>query len=106
MMNKKSILTQLRPFLLVAIGLAGALECRADIFRILDKEKDAIQCRVDLIQQAQHEILLSYYILNDDVIGQTLFYWLVQQAQTKKVQVKILIDALGSKVSLPMVEAM
>ncbi|MFN8355269.1 MAG: phosphatidylserine/phosphatidylglycerophosphate/cardiolipin synthase family protein [Spirosomataceae bacterium] len=104
MMNKKSILTQLRPFLLVAIGLAGALECRADIFRILDKEKDAIQCRVDLIQQAQHEILLSYYILNDDVIGQTLFYWLVQQAQTKKVQVKILIDALGSKVSLPMVE--
>lgn len=76
----------------------------ADIFRILDNEKDAIQCRIDLIQQAKSEILLSYYIINDDVVGLTLFDLLIQQAQRKGVQVKILIDALGSKVSMQMVE--
>lgn len=90
----------MKSFLLVM----WCMPCHADIFRILDNEKDAIQCRIDLIQQAKSEILLSYYIINDDVVGRTLFDLLMQQAQRKGVQVKILIDALGSNVSMQMVQ--
>ncbi len=74
---------------------------KADTFRILDKDKDALQCRIDLIQQAQSEILLSYYIVNDDVLGNALFYLLVEAAQKRGVKVHLLVDAFRSGIAKP-----
>lgn len=73
----------------------------ADTFRILDHEKDALQCRADLIEQAQKEVLLSYYIVNDDLIGKALFQLLIAAAQQRGVKVCLLVDALRSKIAGP-----
>ncbi len=70
-------------------------------FRVLYDPKAALQCRIDLIQQAEHEILLSYYILKDDLSG-TLLLDLLAAASKRGVVVQILIDRNGSEISAPM----
>ena len=46
----------------IAVTLAGASPARADTVRVLDSDLDAAQARIDLIQQAENEILAAYYI--------------------------------------------
>lgn len=67
----------------------------ADQFRLLRKDSDALQARVDLIQQAKHEILVEYYsVWNDDqsISGVALLI----DAAKRGVKVKILLDALSN----------
>jgi cardiolipin synthase C len=72
------------------------------IFHVLYDSKDALQCRIDLIQQAKKEILVSYFILTDDLSG-TLFLHLLAEASSKRgVIVQVIIDKNGSKISAPM----
>lgn len=88
-------------FLFCCIFLFPYFSKSADIFRILDTEHDALQCRLDLIEQSQKEILLSYYIVIDDVIGMAIFDLLVEASEKRGVKVKILVDALNTKISKP-----
>jgi len=75
----------------------------ADIFRILDSEGDALQCRIDLIQQSKQQVLLSYYVVNEDLVGLALFDLLVEASRDRGVKVCLLIDAVRSKISKPVV---
>lgn len=88
--------------ILLFLGLLlSSLSLKADVFRILDDEEDALQCRIDLIERAQKEILLSYYILNDDLVGMTIFSALIDAAQNRGVKVCLFVDAVNSKISNP-----
>lgn len=49
--------------------MGNAQIAKADEFRILSKEREALQCRIDLIARAQKEILISTYIIREDEVG-------------------------------------
>ncbi|MBK6571713.1 MAG: phosphatidylserine/phosphatidylglycerophosphate/cardiolipin synthase family protein [Saprospiraceae bacterium] len=70
--------------------------------RVLYEPKDALQCRVDLIRQAKKEILLSYFIIVDDLSGSILLNLLAEASKERGVLVRILMDKNGSKISAPM----
>ncbi len=61
-----------------------------------------MQCRIDLVQQAKKEILLSYYIIKDDLSGSVLLNLLAEASSKRGVIVQILMDGNGSKISEPM----
>lgn len=88
-------------YLLLVLFLLILTQLRADVFRILDDETDALQCRIDMIEQAKSEILLSYYILNDDLVGMTIFSALVEAARDRKLKVCLFVDAVNSKIRKP-----
>jgi putative cardiolipin synthase len=69
--------------------------------RVLYEPKDALQCRVDLIRQAKKEILLSYFIIVDDLSGSVVLN-LLAEASKRGVVVRILLDKNGSRISAPM----
>jgi putative cardiolipin synthase len=69
----------------------------ADKVRLLDVDHDALQARVDLVQQAKSEILAEYFsVWNDDQsVGG---FALILDAARRGVKVKIVMDALSNKV--------
>lgn len=69
--------------------------------RVLYEPKDALQCRVDLIRQAKKEILLSYFIIVDDLSGSVVLN-LLAEASKRGVVVRILLDKNGSKITATM----
>ncbi len=85
----------------MSVILTVPFNLKADVFRILNEETEALQCRIDLIEQAKTEILLSYYILNDDLVGMTIFSTLIDAAQNRGVKVCLFVDAVNSKISNP-----
>ncbi|MBL7831309.1 MAG: phosphatidylserine/phosphatidylglycerophosphate/cardiolipin synthase family protein [Saprospiraceae bacterium] len=87
--------------LFLMLVLLIAPKANADVFRILEDETEALQCRIDLIEQAKSEILLSYYILNDDLVGMTLFSALIEATQKRGVKVCLFVDGVNSKISNP-----
>lgn len=60
-------------------------------YRILSREREALQCRWDLIHQARKEILISTYALKNDVIGFATLQLLIEAAE-RGVSVRLLID--------------
>lgn len=85
-------------FPLLFLLLLPVRTVRADRFRIIDNPTEALQCRIDLIQQAKTEILVSYYIIKDDESGKCLLGLLADAAQ-RGVLVRVLMDANASKIS-------
>lgn len=85
---KKTLL----PLIVLASNLAFA-----DELRFLRADSDALQARVDVIQEAQKELLVEYYsVWNDNQsIGGTA---LLIDAAKKGVKVKIILDALSNTV--------
>lgn len=73
-------------------------QSRKNIYRILNNEKDALQCRIDLIQQAGKgdEVLLSTYIIRDDIVGLTMLQ-LLAEAEQRGAVVHLLVDDLGNR---------
>lgn len=64
----------------------------ADVFRVLHKDNDAGQIRVDLIQQAKESIDIEYYIFGNDAFtlpGLSL----LREANRRGVRVRLLLDA-------------
>ncbi len=111
--NPPCLLLRIHPYLsdmlkniLFASLLLGFLTANAQpqrhFFHVLYDSKDALQCRVDLIQQAKKEILLSYYILKDDLSGTVLLNLLAEASAKRGVIVQILVDRKGAKISAPM----
>lgn len=79
---------------LLALLLIGttAVSARADSFRLLHTNHEALQARVDLIQQAQRQIDASYYWIDDDQVG-ALFLSRLRAAALRGVRVRLLVDA-------------
>ncbi|QEF98297.1 Major cardiolipin synthase ClsA [Stieleria maiorica] len=82
--------------LLVAIVLPIAKDANASSLRVLDGKRESLQARVDLIQQAQHSIDLSYYAIDTDEVPIALLE-LLRQASLRGVRVRILVDGLKSR---------
>jgi len=77
-------------FLLV---LTLAATVHADVFRVLDDDRDAAQARVDLIQQAQKEIAAVYFLAHNDRITITALA-LLRDAKRRGVgNVRLIVDA-------------
>jgi cardiolipin synthase C len=101
---KLNDLTQKIPPTRLFFGLLSAFLCspfadlKADHFRIINDPAEALQCRIDLIQQAKHEILVSYYIIKDDAAGKCILGLLADAAQ-RGVRIRVLMDSNASRIS-------
>lgn len=77
----------------VALLLVAATPAAADVFRVLDDPRDAAQARVDLIQQAKHEIHALYFLARNDRITLTALA-LLRDARRRGVgSVRLIVDA-------------
>lgn len=63
----------------------------SNIYHILSREQEALQCRWGLISQASGEICLSTYAIKDDLIGLATMQLLIKAAE-RGVSVKLLLD--------------
>ncbi len=77
--------------------LGGAISLPAQhLYRILNHEREALQCRIDLLQQAEQEILLSTFIIKNDLIGRSMLQLLIGAAK-RGVKVRVIVDDLGNR---------
>jgi len=93
----------LRAFLLasaILVAFAAAPARAADKVRILHSDGDAIQARVDLVQQAREEINVSYYIVGDDEVPLVLLS-LLRDAARRGVTVRLLVDGHDGNNQMP-----
>ncbi|HYC91090.1 MAG TPA: phosphatidylserine/phosphatidylglycerophosphate/cardiolipin synthase family protein [Thermoanaerobaculia bacterium] len=77
--------------LAVLLILGGA--ARADVFRILDDPGDAMQARVDLIQQADREIHALYFLARNDRVTLTALALLRDARRRGVPSVRLIVDA-------------
>ena len=88
-------------FLIFLFLSAGNYQSSAQIFRILDEEMEALQCRVDLTLAAKQELIISSYTLKPDLVGYGMLH-LMTLAAAKGVKVRLLVDAVGTKIADPL----
>src|SRR5258706_5427285 len=75
------------------LSLALAASAHADVFRLLDDDRDAAQARIDLIQQARTEIDAVYFLAHNDRITITALA-LLRDARRRGVgNVRLIVDA-------------
>ena len=74
-----------------AITLLVPFSARADLVRILDKDQEAAQARVDLIRQAHDRIEVLYFIAKDDRVSAAMLQ-LMRDARRRGVSVRMVID--------------
>lgn len=77
-------------FFWLSVHLLSA-QAPSNIYHILSREQEALQCRWELIHQASSEILLSTYAIQNDEIGLATLQLLVKAAE-RGVSVKLLLD--------------
>jgi putative cardiolipin synthase len=95
---RRRALVRLLPAALLTTCFSGVAD--ADIFRIIDDDQEAAQIRVDLIRQAQREILLELFRASDDQM--VLSYMaLLRDAARRGVKVRFLIDGVFNQLSQP-----
>lgn len=74
-----------------------------DVFRVLPEDRQAIQARVDLIQQAQHEVSVVYYAMDTGRVSASMLA-LLGQAAKRGVRVRLLVDGLKARVAADLEE--
>ena len=79
-------------FRLILTLLFIAPLAHADIYRILDSDKDGVQARVDSVLNARSEVLTSYFIYHKDITSLAGLA-LLREAARRGVKVKIILDA-------------
>lgn len=84
---------------LVALTVCSAAQA-GDRVRILHSDGDALQARVDLLQQAKQEINVSYYIVGDDEVP-LVFLSLLRDAARRGVTVRLLVDGHNGNNQMP-----
>jgi phosphatidylserine/phosphatidylglycerophosphate/cardiolipin synthase-like enzyme len=72
---------------------ALATAARADVFRLLDDPREAAQARVDLFQQAEHEIDAIYFLARNDRITLTALALLRDAHRRGVPAVRLIVDA-------------
>ena len=85
-------------FFIVLMLITYTLSTKADVFRILDHEKEALQCRIDMTEGAKTELLVSTYIIKQDDVGLGMLQLLVEAA-ARGVKVRLILDSFGSELS-------
>lgn len=88
----KSVIISILLFLWVNTTFAG------NHYRLLDTEKDALQCRADLLCQAKKEVLTAVYIMREDDIGLGILQLMVDAAE-RGCKTRLILDGFGSKLS-------
>jgi phosphatidylserine/phosphatidylglycerophosphate/cardiolipin synthase-like enzyme len=84
----------------VATQACFAAAASADLVRILHDNCDAVQARVDLIQQARAEINVSYYIVGDDEVP-LAFLALLRDAARRGLAVRLIVDGHSNNNQMP-----
>ncbi len=82
---------------LILTALLATTMAHADDLRFLRADRDALQARVDIIQEAKEELLVEYFsVWNDDqsVGGMGLLV----EAARRGVKVKVMLDALSNTI--------
>jgi putative cardiolipin synthase len=79
--------------LLVLLTCLFTSTANADVYRLIDDGTEALQLRVDLIENAKEEILISYFIYADDRNARQ-FSSLLRNAARRGVKVTLLIDEM------------
>jgi cardiolipin synthase C len=97
-MNVFSFPMKMKNFTFILFIFILSVPARADYYRFLVNEQEALQCRFDLIKQAEVEILISSYIIQDDEIGLSIFQALLE-ARARGVKVCVLMDGNASQVN-------
>jgi cardiolipin synthase C len=87
-------------FLVIAAGACCATAARGDRLRILHENSEGVQARIDLVQQARHEINVSYYIVGDDEVP-LAFLSLLRDAARHGLTVRLIVDGQGSDNLMP-----
>jgi putative cardiolipin synthase len=82
-------------------------QSHATQLHLLVTNEDAMQARIDLIQQAKSEIRVEYFITGDTEDYLTTFgLALLRQAAQQGKKVRIMVDAQNSKITLGMMKAL
>jgi putative cardiolipin synthase len=82
-----------RRHLAVAVLLAVSLTVQADVFRVLDGDRDAMQARVDIIQQSKREVHALYFLARNDRITLGALALLCEARRRGVGSVKLIVDA-------------
>ena len=72
----------------------------ADVFRLIDSDREAAQVRVDMIQQAREEILIGLHRASEDQMVLS-YLALLRDAARRGVRIRLLIDAMYNELSNP-----
>lgn len=84
-------------YLIFAFLLFGTTALPAQhTYRILNDERESLQCRIDLMQQAEKEVLLTTFIIKDDLVGRSTLQLLLEAAE-RGVAVRMILDDLGNR---------
>jgi phosphatidylserine/phosphatidylglycerophosphate/cardiolipin synthase-like enzyme len=75
------------------LALLLALPASADIIRVLDDPHDAMQARVDMIQQARSEIDAVYFLARNDRVTLTVLRSLRDARRRGVGRVRLIVDA-------------
>ncbi|MEA2238147.1 MAG: cardiolipin synthase [Thermoanaerobaculia bacterium] len=84
-------MTRFLPAVIVMLSLV-TVPARADVVRLLEGDRDGMQARVDVIQQAKKEVNAVYFLAYDDRITQTAL-GLLRDASRRGVKVRVVVDA-------------
>lgn len=76
----------------VALVLAFAFTAHADVVRILDDPRDAMQARVDVIEQATGKIELLYFLARNDRITLSVLALLRDAKRRGVTDVRVIVD--------------
>lgn len=92
-------------FFLFAYGFLICFSANAERVRFIRDPHDALQVRVDLVQQAKKEILVEYFsVWNDDQSAGGIA--LLLDAARRGVKVKVILDAFSHRIPTSMFAAM
>ncbi len=81
--------------------LASAANAGADVFRVLEDDRDAMQSRVDIIQQAHSEIDAVYFLARNDRITMTALAVLREARRRGVPRVRLVVDAAFQHIPAP-----
>lgn len=82
-----------RPLALAVLLTAFTTAAGADVYRVLDDHREAAQARVDIIQQAEHEVHALYFLARNDRITLGALA-LLREARWRGVDsVRLVVDA-------------
>lgn len=73
--------------------LAVTVTVHADVFRVLDNDREAVQARVDIIQQSQREVHALYFLARNDRITLGALALLREARQRGVPSVQLIVDA-------------
>ncbi|MBL7714322.1 MAG: phosphatidylserine/phosphatidylglycerophosphate/cardiolipin synthase family protein [Bdellovibrionales bacterium] len=84
-------------FSIFVAALTASSVAKADVYRIIDSNEEALQVRVDMIQQARSEIIMVYYAFAQDATSYQILSLLREARERRGVSIYLLIDAMNSE---------